>query len=90
MTNNMDKEGKTTKRPIMDKKICPEHRQVVAKVVSSLRHDCRLPEEVYQFLVNHYGTEEIQLTNMLRRSMNSADLITKQDKRYPNKCNSRS
>lgn len=86
----MDKEVETTKRPIMDKKICPEHRQVAAKLVSSLRHDCRLPEEVYQFLVTYYGTGEIQMTNRLRRSMNSADLITKQDKRYPNKCSSRS
>lgn len=88
--NKQSTRNDANKRQIMDGKICPAHRQVVAKLVAALRHDCKIPDEVYQFLITYYGTEEINITNKLRRSMNSHDLITKQDKRYPNKSSSRS
>lgn len=75
---------------IMDRKINPEHRQAVAKLVKDLRDQCCIPDDIYQVLVNQYGKSETKLTNQIKRSMNSKDLVTKQDIKYPNKSSSRS
>lgn len=71
---------------IMDKRINPEHRQVVAKLVATLRCDSRIPDEIYQVLTAYYGGREYKISDQVKKAMNSDNLITKQDIKYNKRC----
>lgn len=71
---------------IMDKKIDPDHRQMVARLVATLRCENRVPEPIYQMLVAHYGGREYKISDQVKKAMNSNDLVTKQDKKHNKKC----